>query len=189
MRIVCQRQRTPRVKPSRNVRKNSCSHPAWKVYVHARAMRTHAVTRARFRNARNSYARWHAYVRLASLTTDRVTHIRMARARNRRAWSTDRDDGERGRLRRGIGIYRLGVPRLSNTQWIRVRIRVRLVSRRTETQAEAQHQQRHRADQQVTRPGHRALPWNRWHPSVIDSMIPLRRNLDGVATQENSPGE
>lgn len=85
-------------------------------------------------------------------------HVRRARARNRRARSTDRDDGERGRLRRGVGMYRLGVPRLSNAQGIRVRIRVGLVSRRAEAQAEAQHQQRHRADQQVTRPGHRTLP-------------------------------
>lgn len=119
------------------------------------------------------------------------THVRMARARNRRAWSTDRDDGERGRLRRGVGVYRLGVPRLSNAQGIRVRVRVGLMPRRAEAQAETQHQQRHRADQQVTRPGHRALPWNRWHPSVIDSTRsplakPRRRS---VTAHGNSPAE
>lgn len=189
---MSQRQRTPRVhkryvsrvKPSRNVRKNSCSHPAWKVHIYT-CTRNENVIHA-CRNAREILLQRAEFVcamthirTSASRTTGRVTHIRTARARNRRAWSTDRDDGECGRLRRRIGIYRLGVSRLSNAQRIRVRVRVWLVSCRTEAQAEAQHQQRHRADQQVTRPGHRALPWNRWHPSVIDSTIPLRRNLDG----------
>lgn len=91
-------------------------------------------------------------------------------------WSTNRDDGERGgRLRRGVGVNRLRVSRLSNAQGIRVRIRG-LVPCRAEAQAEAQHQQCHWTDQQVARPGHRALPWNRWHPSVIDSASILRRH-------------
>lgn len=65
--------------------------------------------------------------------------------------STDRDEGEGGRLRRGIGVNRLRVSRLSNAQRIGVRVG-RLVSRGAEAQPEAQHQQRHRAYQQIARP-------------------------------------
>lgn len=68
-----------------------------------------------------------------------LTHARTQQARR----STDRDDGERGGcLRRGVGVNRLRVSRLSNAQGIRVRVRG-LVPRRAEAQAEAQHQQRH----------------------------------------------
>jgi len=90
-------------------------------------------------------------------TTDVGGRILTQGACTQQARSTDRDDGERGRLRRGVGVNRLGVSRLSNAQRVRVRIR-RLVPCRAEAQAEAQYQQHHRAEQQVTRPGHRALP-------------------------------
>lgn len=50
--------------------------------------------------------------------------------------STDRDEGESGRLRRGIGVNRLRVSRLSNAQRISVRVG-RLVSRGAEAQPEA----------------------------------------------------
>lgn len=65
--------------------------------------------------------------------------------------STDRDEGEGGRLRRGIGVNRLRVSRLSNAQRIGVRVG-RLVSSGAQAQPEAQHQQRHRAYQQIARP-------------------------------------
>lgn len=65
--------------------------------------------------------------------------------------SADRDEGEGGRLRRGIGVNRLRVSRLSNAQRIGVRVG-RLVSSGAQAQPEAQHQQRHRAYQQIARP-------------------------------------
>lgn len=55
-----------------------------------------------------------------------------------RSRSTDCDEGEGGRLRRGVGVNRLGISRLSNAQGVGVRVG-RLVSCRAEAQAEAQH--------------------------------------------------